>query len=260
MAGEIKFNRLKECRYGTMLYNVNDIYVGRSFELYGEFSEGEVALFRQVVRPGSVVLDVGANIGAHTLFFAGAVGPEGSVFAFEPQRIVFQTLCANMALNSVLNVHCYAAAVGERPGAIVVPQLVPWQENNFGGLSLEGQGGGEAVEVKTIDGMGLPNCHLIKIDVEGMEIDVLRGATETIAAHRPVLFVENDREEKSEALVRHIDALGYDMYWHRSLLYNPDNFLKNSENVFGNIVSINMLCIPRDRGYKMEGFHRVEIA
>src|SRR3954467_11045049 len=95
------FNRLKSCRHGKMLYNVNDMYVGRSLDLYGEFSQGEVELFAKIVRSGDVVLDVGANIGAHTLFFAQSTAPLGGVIAFEPQRLVFQTLCANMAINSI---------------------------------------------------------------------------------------------------------------------------------------------------------------
>ena len=69
--------RLKATRYGLMLYHPKDAYIGRSFDLYGEFSEGEVGLFRQLLQPGAVVLDIGANIGAHTLYFAAAVGPAG---------------------------------------------------------------------------------------------------------------------------------------------------------------------------------------
>src|SRR5258707_14359705 len=112
----ITFNHLKACRYGHMLYNIHDVYVGRSLDLYGEFSEGEVGLFRQLVKPGDLVLDVGANIGTHTLFFSQRIGATGRVLAFEPQRIVFQTLCANLAINSATNVWCYPHAVGGEPG------------------------------------------------------------------------------------------------------------------------------------------------
>jgi hypothetical protein len=100
MSDTAPFNRLKACRYGTLLYNINDRYIGQALDLYGEYSEGEVVLFRRIVRPGDIVLDVGANLGAHTIFFSTAVGPRGAVLAFEPQRLVFQALCANMALNS----------------------------------------------------------------------------------------------------------------------------------------------------------------
>ncbi len=68
------FNRQKACRYGQMLYNLNDQYIGRSLDLYGEFSEGEVDLFRQIVKPGQIVVEVGANLGAHTVFLARQVG------------------------------------------------------------------------------------------------------------------------------------------------------------------------------------------
>jgi FkbM family methyltransferase len=226
-----------------MVFNVHDRYVGRSLELYGEYCEREVEIFRQLVGPGDWVVDVGANVGTHTLFFARQVGPRGRVVAFEPQRIVFQALCANMALNSVANVLCQPFAVGAEPGEIVVPPLDYGRENNFGGLTLGGAEG-DRVPVVTLDSLGLPACRLIKIDVEGMERDVLAGATETIARHRPLLYVENDRDERAAELIRFIDGLGYAMYWHQPLLYNPENFLGNQTNVFGRIASRNMFCVP----------------
>ena len=72
--------RIKQTRHGLMAYNINDIYLGRSLDCYGEFSRGETLLFAQLVGPQSLVLDIGANIGAHTLFFAEAVGPRGPGF------------------------------------------------------------------------------------------------------------------------------------------------------------------------------------
>jgi len=72
-----------------MIYNKNDMYVGKSLELYGEFSEGEVDLFRQLVHQGDTVLEIGANLGAHTLVLAQLAGEGGCVYAFEPQRLVF---------------------------------------------------------------------------------------------------------------------------------------------------------------------------
>ena len=106
-------NRLVRARHGLMLYNRHDIYIGRSVECYGEFSEGENDLFRQVLRPGCVVVEAGANIGAHTLALSKIVDPRGAVYAYEPQRPVFQILCGNMALNGRLNVDCRREALGE---------------------------------------------------------------------------------------------------------------------------------------------------
>src|SRR5918993_5744771 len=115
--------RVKQCRHGRMMYNVNDQYIGRSLDLYGEYSEGEVDLFRQILRQGDLALDVGANIGVHTVPMARLVGERGSVLAIEPQRLAYQTLCGNVALNGLLNVWCHNVAVGDTRGSLVVPLL-----------------------------------------------------------------------------------------------------------------------------------------
>ena len=59
--------KVKDCRHGRLMYLLNDAYIGRSLDVYGEYSEGEIALFRQLLRPGDVAVDVGANIGALTI-------------------------------------------------------------------------------------------------------------------------------------------------------------------------------------------------
>jgi FkbM family methyltransferase len=253
------FNKQRDCRYGRVLFNENDIYIGRSLDTYGEFSEGEVDLFRQIVKEGAVVVEVGANIGAHTLFFARQVGLTGAVIAFEPQRVVFQTLCANMALNSVSNCQCYQQAVGAEPGEACVPVLDYSRENNYGGLSLGAIREGERTPIVTLDSLSLTRCTLLKVDVEGMERQVLAGAVQMIEKCRPILYVENDRREKAAELVRYIDGLGYALYWHAPPLFNPQNFLRNPANIFGNIVSVNMLCIHRSVSHSLDGFRPVDL-
>lgn len=238
------FNRLKECSHGVMLYNVNDTYIGRSLSLYGEYSEGEVELFRKFIKPGHLVLDIGANIGVFTLFFAKAVEETGLVIAFEPQRLVFQSLCANIAINSLSNVICRQQAVAETPGQITVPILDQSMPNNFGGVSLGGWEEGEAVAVVTIDDLNLPRCDFMKVDVEGMEAKVLQGAQETIRRFQPVLYVENDRKEHDSAVLGQIKALGYQIHLHQPPLFRKDNFAGREENVFGDLVSGNLICLP----------------
>ena len=251
------FNELAMCRGGPMLFNRFDRYVGGSLARYGEFSPGELAAFRQIVPAGGVVVEVGANIGAHTVALSRLVGAAGVVVAFEPQRIAFQALCANLALNQCANVHARQAAVGAEAGTIRVPALPPGAPNNFGGLSLLGAQGGEPVPMVTLDGLGLAACHALKIDVEGMEAEVLRGAAATIARCRPVLYVENDRAERSAGLIALIAGFDYAMYWHLPPLYAPDNFAGEAEDDFPGIVSINMLCLPRERGIPVAGLRAV---
>jgi FkbM family methyltransferase len=237
--------RVKQCRYGHMAYLTTDQYIGRALDLYGEYSEFEIDLFRQILRPGATAVEVGANLGAHTVFLGQATAPGGTVHAFEPQRIIFQLLCANVALNGLTNVHTHQSAVGRAPGTIVVPRLDYSRVNNFGGLSLAEAGDGELVPLSTLDSLHLPECHLLKIDVEGMEGEVIAGAEALIRRCRPALYVENDRLVKSPALIRQLFGLDYRLYWHLPPMFNPRNYWGVGENIFGNMVSINMLGLPR---------------
>ena len=240
------FNELAPCRCGVMLYNRNDTYIGASLRKYGEFSSEETALFRLIVQPGRTVLDIGANIGAHTVDLSRLVGPAGVVHAFEPQRLMFQLLCANLALNSCTNVFAHQTAVGAAGDTILVPSLSPAERHNYGGLSLLGPGAGEPVPLLTIDSMELSDCQFIKIDIEGMETEALRGSAATIERLRPMLYVENDRQARSAELIGLLQQYGYRLYWHLPPLYSALNFRADTENIFGNKVSVNMIGIPAE--------------
>jgi FkbM family methyltransferase len=244
---------MKACRYGLMLYNRLDIYIGRSLDLYGEYSAGEAALFRAHIRPGMTVLDIGANIGVHTLLFARLAGEAGRVLAFEPQRILFQMLCGNCAINRLENVYAFHGFASDE--AVHRPMTDPnyRRAGNFGAYKVEATEGEEAAEKLSwvrgtrIDDLALAACDFVKIDVEGMESRVLEGARDTIRRRRPILYVENDRPELHAplcALLR--EELGYRLHWHVSKLYEPQNFFENKVNVFGHTCSVNMLCLPAE--------------
>ena len=251
------FNEIAQCRIGPMLFNRHDQYVGPSLRKYGEFSPGESRLFRQLVRPGMVVVEVGANIGAHTVELSRLVGAEGNVIAFEPQRVVFQTLCANLALNSCANVHAYQAAIGASAGEITVPVLPPDRPANFGGLSLVGATRGERVPLRRLDDLGLAACHVLKLDLEGMEVEALRGGAGVVAAHRPAIYAENDRRERSAELLGLLLGWGYRVYAHTPPLFAPDNYAGDSENIFGDLVSINVLCLPGEHNIVVQGLAEI---
>jgi FkbM family methyltransferase len=253
------FNQLAKTRNGYCIYNQHDVYIGQAIEKYGEFCALEMRLLAQLCQPGDTVIEIGANIGAHTIEIARRVGPEGWVIAFEPQRIVFQALCANVAINSLFNVDCYWAAMGRGRGFINVPELDPDVSNNFGGLSLLDGIPGRPVECFPLDQfISLPRLHLVKIDVEGMESEVISSGTKLIEKFKPFLYVENDHPEKSEDLIRLIDSLGYRMYWHLPPLFNPDNYYENPENVYSRLVSFNMICMHRDHLMELNGFSEIK--
>ncbi|WP_376093369.1 FkbM family methyltransferase [Roseomonas sp. CCTCC AB2023176] len=253
--------RLRACRYGPMLYNARDRYVGGCLDTYGEFSEAEVDLFAQVLRPGMTALDVGANIGAHTLPMAQFVGPKGVVVAYEPQRIIFQTLCANLALGGMENVVAHWAAATARPGTVRVPRPDYSVPGNFGGVALHGDAAAtEEVAGLPVDSLDLVACHFIKVDVEGMEAEVLDGAAATIARHRPLLYLENDRAPGSQALLGRLLGWGYRCWWHLPPLVRAPNHAGEGANIFPGIVSVNVFAAPAESGASLGSPHEITSA
>ncbi|HEX3887758.1 MAG TPA: FkbM family methyltransferase [Phenylobacterium sp.] len=238
-----------QTRHGPMIGLAGDRYITRSLEVYGEFSGQEWDFLAQLVKPGMTVVEVGANIGAHSVPLARACNP-GPLYVFEPQQRVFQILCANLALNGVKNALAYPEASGEHQGFVVVPPLDYGADYNFGGVSVlpDSAGAqGQKVRVTPIDSLNLTACHLLKVDVEGFEVQVLRGAADTIRRLRPLLYVENDRVAHQQEVISLIAELGYRMYWDLPPLFRPDNFNGYPDDIFGRVCSLNILGVPAER-------------
>ncbi len=266
--------RLIRARHGCVLYNRNDTVIGRLVETYGDYFENEVNVFRRFVAAGNVVLDVGANIGVHTLALARLVGPGGFVFAFEPQRLVFQTLCANMALNSLDHVHCVNAAVADVPGWLNLIDPDPAIPNNYGGADVATLSGGPQLpaiaQLVLDDFLNVSQLGFVKIDIEGMEAAALRGARQTIARFKPALYVENAFVEKSPELVTLLWELGYQCFWHLPLYVTGSNHFQVTEQIFpiaffdrgdahldGVGFAINLLCVHSSLNLPIEGLRPV---
>lgn len=251
--------RVVRTAFGPMIVPAYDTVVSRCLLLYGEWAFAEMALLGPLLREGDVIVDCGAHIGAHSLFFARRVGAKGLVFSFEPQRLLFQHLCGNVSLNGFSNVVAFWAALGEKSGVIRPPEIDPAKPQNLGGRAMDtGTPGSMQVPVMTVDGLKLPRCRLIKIDAEGMERAVIQGGTEAIRHHRPLLYVENNKQDRSAALVGAIGDLGYRLYWHFSPYFRPGNFNKRTENAFPNTADPNMLCLPVEVEAALPGLDPVQ--
>jgi FkbM family methyltransferase len=253
-------NRLIAGRHGYFLVNRFDQYVGQALFRYGEYGELEWEVLAQLIKPGATIVEVGANIGSHTVSLARAAGPTGRVIAIEPQRVIHQYLCANIALNALDTVECRWAACGSAAGTLTVTRLdyFATRLQNFGGLSLARDGEGESVPVVRLDDLVQGRTvSLIKIDVEGMETEVLRGAAGLIAAGRPILYAENDRPAKSDELLSLIWSMNYRTFWHIPRLFNPKNFFAENENIYSDMASFNLLCLPVEATPPIAGFREV---
>lgn len=207
--GYVTLQHFRHGRANVLLCLRADGYIGHSVELFGEYSEAEVDVFRWFVRIYDVVIDAGALFGEHTLALA-ELCPRGRVLAFEPQRIPFQVLCANVQLNSLDNVECSKAALGNENGLCRVASLDPWVERFWGnariGPTFE-ERLRDKVRIRTIDSCELARLDFVKLDVEGFEPQILMGGRETIRRCQPVLYIEfNENRQELLGLLR---ELGY---------------------------------------------------
>lgn len=248
-----------DCRYGTMTWPANDHYIGRALTLYGEYSQSEADLLRRVLKPGDVVVEAGANVGGLTVALADIVGPGGKVHAFEPQGSYFKHLSLNTCIRNrehlptmdfyeadpqLPHVVAWLIALGRDDRTIKIRSV---ETAKIHAPGWESTGPEREVEQTSLDHWNIERCDLIKIDVDGQELEILQGAEQTIARCRPVLYVENDKPERYPDLLPWILARGYRIYQHMAPLYNPDNFRGNKVNVFGGLVSAMVLCIPNER-------------
>jgi FkbM family methyltransferase len=173
-------------------------------------------LLAEHIVPGSVVVEVGAHIGTHTVRIGQLAGPWGRVYAFEPQRKIYRELHHNLALNGLTNVVALRMAIGS--GATRVIEMNPTTPGNEGGTGVGA--GGDAAELRSLDSFGFERVSVLKIDVETYENEVLDGAVDTIRRNRPVILIEimggTDLETASPDVLQKIavtraklEALGY---------------------------------------------------
>lgn len=233
---------MPDCRYGTFTYP-DDAYIGRSLETYGEYSEQEVAFLISLLQPESVVVEVGANIGAITVPLAKAAG---AVLAYEPQTDIFEMLRSNVAASPSVTI------VNLGLGKTAHTAHYTSNVDNTGGVGL-GHTGDHEIRVVTLDDdFSLDRLDLLKIDVEGMETDVLLGARRTIAKYRPLLYVENDRTGNAHRLLDTLFAFGYRVWRHEPPLFNPENHLGVRDNIFPNVVSFNLIAVSDDQDVPLQ--------
>jgi FkbM family methyltransferase len=243
---------IKHCRHGIFMYNRHDTFVGRGLDHYGEWCDFELQLLRQFIKPGDTVIDVGANIGTHTVAFANMVGPTGTVHAYEPQRRLFTMLAGNVALNALDWVVCHQEAVGDVMGEIHLPPLPPPDTFfNYSSVSLVNSLGqdnrtGDKVPLVALDSLDLSNCAVVKIDVEGMDPAVLMGATRLIERCQPVLYIEHNDAEYSKHIAEILAPLNYTAHWSIHPYYDEQNYYSNNVNIWQNVVwSSNLICFPK---------------
>lgn len=166
-----------------------------------------------------VMIDGGANIGIHTVVAARHMRDWGSVIAIEAQERIFYALAGNVALNNLFNVRCLHAVISDKSGVLDIPQMnfkVPGSYGSFEckrttrpdtGQSLDWEHSVEVQEI-TLDSLSLPRVDIVKLDVEGMELQGLDGCGAAVGLHGPIFIVEHIKSDRA-ALEHWFTARGY---------------------------------------------------
>ncbi|HJR76502.1 MAG TPA: FkbM family methyltransferase [Nitrospiraceae bacterium] len=206
-----------------------DLQEGIDFSIYvlGAFEPKTVRLYEQFVKPGDVVLDIGANVGAHTLPLARLVGDKGRVIAFEPTDYAMQKLLANIALNPSLiqRIEAHQVMLVSSSGDAVETGLYSsWPLVARGNVHKKHQGRLMATTgaasstldqwVKTYH---VDKVNFVKLDVDGHEYSVLAGGRQTLGQYKPIILMElepclyDDEPANFDGLLQIVDDLGYSL-------------------------------------------------
>lgn len=196
---------------GPMLVPHYDHYVTKSLVLYGAYCMAQ----RQFLKPYAkgVVYDCGANVGGHALWMARQ---SDWLVAFEPQPFLYDCLCGNFALGGVQNKTLLNCAVSDCDGTVSMPAFHYRTANHYAGLSMDNEicEGHPTVQARKVrmDSLGLPAPDFVMLDVEGWELEALRGMEGLLSQKKPVLCVEYDKPSKREGIVAWLKDHGYEAW------------------------------------------------
>ncbi|MCA1798608.1 MAG: FkbM family methyltransferase [Xanthomonadaceae bacterium] len=196
----IRSGPLQGCRWS--------LTTGKNF-LTGKYEPEKTAMLAAEVRPGDIVFDIGAHVGYFTVLMSQAVGADGRVYAFEPRPLNLRFLRRHVAVNGCGNVEIFDTSVGNRPGTA---RLETRTGTGTGHISESGNIEVDMVSVDAlVDSGRLPAPTFIKVDVEGGEMMVLRGALRVLERHRPRMMLATHGAAIDRQCREFLTPLGYTM-------------------------------------------------
>jgi FkbM family methyltransferase len=222
--------------HGTMIVNRFDYRMLDQTRGYGvgfqiletaSFDQSEVKIALDMLQlrrkhhgDGVIAIDCGANIGVHSIEWARLMTGWGSVLSIEAQERIYYALAGNIAINNCFNAIAVHGAVSSESGVMQIPSPNYSVPSSFGSLELRERSGNEFIGQKidysnlinvrklALDEFDLPRIDLIKIDVEGMEMEALEGAVKSIERSRPIMLIEKIKSDPAR-LRAWLEARGY---------------------------------------------------
>jgi tetratricopeptide (TPR) repeat protein/precorrin-6B methylase 2 len=217
--------RARRTRVGMMQYLPESDDASRSIEHYGEYLQPHVDMLQDLVGSGSVVVEVGSGIGVHSIAIASFVGADGQVLALDRSRILRRILRHNIAANDVT------------------------------GVSIMPAGSVHA----SLDQLQFEELDVLKANTGTNVPDLLDGGWKTLARHRPILLLAQDSREAVEAQARRAIGVGYHCWCVETPLFNPGNFNRREDDIFGGRQSFALLAFAEEREMRAPAHSRVRV-
>ena len=238
-----------DTKYGKITIPKNDLYIRNSL-LYQQIWEKHLCdFFKSFLKEGDVAIDIGAFVGTHTLVMSKFVGDSGTVHSFEPGPF-FTLIEVNAIQNNRKNIIVHHKGLSDKESVMYIPTIkeeIYEDPKNWGAVHLRANKDTDEnnlshmdeVSVVTLDSLDIKgNVKLIKIDTEGMELNVLYGATKLIKKDKPILIVEINHIPESEGYKKVINYLDETLEY--SLLLN---FISN--DIYGQRGTCDYLFLPK---------------
>lgn len=245
----------------TIFVSPQNGFIDKHIYLYGTYEPHILDLIAKYLKAGDAFVDIGANIGQHSMFAASIVGSEGKIYSFEPIPYIYNQLLDSVKINHfehIVSAQNIALGTNESTETLYI------ETNNVGGSSLVAPHGDKIeeiiVQIKKGDDMfkNIQHINMIKIDVEGYEYEVLSGIQKTITHHRPIIILEfsgklylEKKRGDGDKIISFLENTGYDLYDiedYMSKITSKKSFL--SQFTQGK-AQCDILCIPNNSHYEI---------
>ncbi|MCX6757180.1 MAG: FkbM family methyltransferase [Candidatus Nomurabacteria bacterium] len=238
--------------FDIMLDPVNNCLVDESIEKFGFWEKELGSIFKKYLHKGDIFLDIGANIGYHSLFVASILNGTGKVYSFEPIRRLANQLNESVILNKFQNIEVCNFGLAEYDED---SRVIYIRDENIGGSSLLRYKDLELVKVKEVEKISVKKLDsfllntevdMIKIDVEGFEYEVLKGAIDILKKYHPIIIMEfspifynQESKQKSYNIISFLENLGYHFHLLNEQPIDLRIWLKELDNINS---QIDILC------------------
>lgn len=234
---------ITDSRVGEFLIYKNDAIISKAIRLFGEYCHAEVDVMKHYLNQNSMYVDIGTNIGYHLVGVHKEVGCD--VIGFEPNPKHFALATYNS--KQYAKIKLVNAAASDHKFSFKMKDFDPGNNGNYGDIHKDDNG---QIEVQAIplDDLTLEACTLIKIDVEGHELEALNGCKKTISKYRPVVMYEAMEWDVWTKCYEFMEERKYKMYW-VACRTSPlaETYKKADENPFGASTVTNILCVPQEQ-------------